>query len=297
MEYRIRHAAPVARACHSPNRTILAESVAQLTPYFQNTSLYDQNPLTFAHYGHFYGVIQVASGILNVFSPKRTAAILLVAMLAWLGFQGWTAWKQLGSWQNPPPVRMIQPPAARTVEGEAIARVHLFGEPQAVTPEKSIPEDLPETRLRLTLRGVADGSDGREEGALIDGPDGRTEFYRLGETVTGGALLKDVREDSVVLDRKGKLEVLRFPETSETSGGFEVTAVAPDAADFGDDEDSGFSGSNDEQVPEEASDPDFSQGTAEVPMYSAPVIDEARREEIRAKLQQLREQIRAQSQQ
>jgi len=90
---------------------------------------------------------------------------------------------------------------------------HLFGE-VVTTPQGGVPRvvPMPETRLKLILRGVVSGVNGTLSGAIIADPSGTQSFYRLGADLPGGAVLKEVHERHIVLMRNGSLETLRLPE-------------------------------------------------------------------------------------
>lgn len=95
-----------------------------------------------------------------------------------------------------------------------IASFKLFGD--ALAPNKKAPietEKLPETTLRLKLTGVLAGKNDVLASALIEGPDRQTRNYRIDEDVPGGATIKHVYYDRVVLERAGRLENLIFEET------------------------------------------------------------------------------------
>lgn len=95
-----------------------------------------------------------------------------------------------------------------------IANYQLFGD--ALAPVEKTPietEELPETNLRLKLTGVLAGKNNVLASALIEGPDRKTQNYRINEDVPGGATLKHVYHDRVVLERSGRLENLIFEET------------------------------------------------------------------------------------
>jgi len=93
-----------------------------------------------------------------------------------------------------------------------IARWHLFGDYDAkpVARVQRV-EDMPETRLKLVLRGVFSGEDGSASGAIIAAPTGKQSFYALGADLPGGAVLKEVHARHIVLLRNGNLETLRLP--------------------------------------------------------------------------------------
>jgi general secretion pathway protein C len=95
-----------------------------------------------------------------------------------------------------------------------ISSFKLFGD--ALAPKKVAAvetEKLPETTLKLRLTGVLAGKNNIQAGALIEGPDSQTRSYRIDEEVPGGAILKQVYPDRVVLERTGRLENLIFEDT------------------------------------------------------------------------------------
>lgn len=95
-----------------------------------------------------------------------------------------------------------------------ISSFKLFGDAQAPVKKQVIEtEKLPETTLKLKLTGVLAGRDNLQASALIEGPDRQTRSYRVDEEVPGGATLKQVYSDRVVLERAGRLENLIFEET------------------------------------------------------------------------------------
>ena len=130
-------------------------------------------------------------------------------------------------------------------------------------------ENLPETNLRLFLRGVM-AADGEFPGsALIEDQKGNTEAYPVGDELPGNAKLRSVHANRVVIERGGKLENLFFPEEKNRSG----MTVA--------------SGNQEE--------PQQSAPATRIPESNqppSPAADEQRREEIRQRLEQLRERLR-----
>ena len=95
-----------------------------------------------------------------------------------------------------------------------IASFKLFGDASAPTKQAPVEtEKLPETQLRLKLTGVLAGKNDILASALIEGPDRQTRSYRVDEEVPGGATIKHVYHDRVVLNRSGRLENLIFEET------------------------------------------------------------------------------------
>ena len=109
-----------------------------------------------------------------------------------------------------------------------IANFKLFGDAsKPVQKEVVVTENLPETTLRLTLTGVLAGKDNIQASALIEGPDKQTRNYRVSEEVPGGAILREVYADRVVLERSGRLENLIFEE-KRSIGILQQAAVVPE---------------------------------------------------------------------
>ena len=152
-------------------------------------------------------------------------APLLIALTVGGGALLYGGWSAYALWQG-----SLQPREAQTAGGDAavakaargmaeILPLHLFGRerPAPAALERST-ENLPETNLSLVLRGVAAATADTLGGALVEGPDRETHFFRVGQQMPGGVVLHSVHTNRIVLDRKGKLENLAFPETSEDSG-------------------------------------------------------------------------------
>lgn len=109
-----------------------------------------------------------------------------------------------------------------------IAAVHLFGEPPALAPAQNALA-APETKLNLTLRGVF--ATGDADGvAIIARGSGQAELFTIGDAIPGGATLRDVLPDRVILERNQQLETLRMPEDGGSVIDFDT---APPAAGRG----------------------------------------------------------------
>ena len=95
-----------------------------------------------------------------------------------------------------------------------ISQLHLFGkfEVKKVAPPPKIDvASAPETRLNLKLRGVFSSNDKTIARAIISDPRGDDDSYAIGDQVPGGAILNDILEDRVILERNGQLEILKLP--------------------------------------------------------------------------------------
>jgi general secretion pathway protein C len=95
-----------------------------------------------------------------------------------------------------------------------IAAFQLFGNSAQKTKQAApVNKVLPKTTLKLTLTGVLVSDNIEEAGALIQGPDKETINYKINDELPGGATLKQVFHDRVVVERSGRLENLVFIET------------------------------------------------------------------------------------
>ncbi len=93
---------------------------------------------------------------------------------------------------------------------ESLARWHLFGSAFSAADLRS-PVDAPETSLELTLVGTLADSDPAAGVAIIAAADGRQSAYRSGANLPGGARLRSIHSNHVVLVLNGRDEVLRLP--------------------------------------------------------------------------------------
>ena len=192
-----------------------------------------------------------------------TAATLALAVILLVS----TAWQVWGVWQQESAeggviaaVSAGSAPAQRPVPQIALFSLQLFGNTQANDPGvQQNTENLPETNLRLTLRGVLAAAGDFAGSALIEDDRNNTDAYLVGDTLPGNATLRSVHPSRIIIERAGKLENLYFPEIDSRSG---LSAVAGKA-----------------QSPQPASVP------------TAPK-DEQRRAEIRERLEQLRQSLR-----
>ncbi len=105
----------------------------------------------------------------------------------------------------------------------AVAAWHLFGEARERAETTEIPREAPETTLQLTLNGVIASRERQAASAIVSGPDGKEKGYTVDEELPGGARLKEIYRDRVILWHKGRYETLRLRR--EKLGTKEFTVV------------------------------------------------------------------------
>lgn len=141
--------------------------------------------------------------------------VLVVATLVIIGAIVFTAYQRF----VPPkfaPIDTAQPmfeaEFEEPLDTRDILSLNLFGAPQSAptAPEKS-PEDIPQTNLRLALKGAFAHSVAEKASALI-APDqnSKAELFFIDQQLPGGAILAEVHADFVVLRRNGQREKLQF---------------------------------------------------------------------------------------
>ncbi|HCR1748357.1 TPA: hypothetical protein ONB21_001040 [Pseudomonas aeruginosa] len=140
--------------------------------------------------------------------PVRPSPPGLLLSCASLAFCAWLGWLILDSWQyghaldaedNPPAPLAAEPrPAPTPLDTRGIAR--LFGAMPA-EQQQAVPLSL--------LASLADTRAERSR-ALIQSPQGAA-FYGLGARLPGGAVLKAIATDRVLILLGGHEQVLTFP--------------------------------------------------------------------------------------
>ncbi|NMT64929.1 type II secretion system protein N [Marinobacter orientalis] len=199
---------------------------------------------------------------------------LLLATVAGISMIIVTAWQGYRFWQNESNTITDTSPSMNTQTTTGLpqkpdvnlASLDLFGKPGEMKDQgEPDTENLPETNLRLYLRGVLAASGDFPGSALIEDDRSRTEAYLVGDELPGDATLRSVRADRVVIERSGKLENLYFPEDEDRSG--ISLASGQTSRDSGE-----------------------SQTQTASPNTSGS--SEQRRDEIRRRLEQLRERLR-----
>lgn len=210
--------------------------------------------------------------------PLITASLLSVAMVGTLGWHGYRFWAQEQTQQGQ---SMAQAAAevsrpARQQPQVPLESIDMFGQAAAEGADVGQDtEDLPETNLRLFLRGVLAGTEEQPGSALIEDDRNRTEVYIIGDELPGNATLRSVHANRIIIERSGKLENLYFPETDD-SRGVELAAIDNGAQ------------------PDPAQRNGASPATSQSLTPSTPEATDERRRQIRQRLEELRQRLRDQ---
>lgn len=142
--------------------------------------------------------------------PGLTAAALTVLVAYSLANLGWRIFAPAPEASTPVATQKVKLSNSAKKQPDyalQIANLHLFG--QALEDQQRV-VDAPDTRLNLALRGVyATGND--QALAIIASNGSNEKFYRLGDAIVGGGVLKAVYGDRVILEHNQRMETLRLP--------------------------------------------------------------------------------------
>ncbi|NWN90549.1 general secretion pathway protein GspC [Marinobacter adhaerens] len=202
--------------------------------------------------------------------PVILAFIVGSAMVGAVTWQGYSFWqnenRQMVRAPHDGPRTLAEKPGAPAIP---LASLDFFGAADAnETETEENTENLPETNLKLVLRGVL-AADGDFPGsALVEDGKNNTDVFLVGDELPGNATLHSVQPNRIILDRSGKLENLFFPEPDD----YASTALSSRAS----------------RAPQSERNARNSAGSTQRDNGS----QQQRREEIRKRLEQLRNRLR-----
>ena len=108
-------------------------------------------------------------------------------------------------------------PDVRTL-AQGIAALHLFGDAAQKPREapRAVAAPPPEvTKLNLQLAGVFAADPQELAIAIISSGSAEQNAYGVGDRITGEVMLKSVHSEYVVIDNRGKEEILKLPDTAQ----------------------------------------------------------------------------------
>jgi len=149
--------------------------------------------------------------------PLACNLLLILLIAASLARMAWLLYPLPKSRFELPTPNMVssRPGALPKANVEQIAAANLFGQREATTG--SAPLDAPETALNLKLKGIlAYGNESTSRALIADGSD-QEKPYAIGDDVPGGATLKSIHADRVILERSGRFETLRLERNTGSS--------------------------------------------------------------------------------
>lgn len=155
---------------------------------------------------------------------RWTTALLTVLLAVSLAQLTWRLWPA-ATLPEPPPRPVADGSGGAAGESplqqaQRVAALHLFGAPsERAVPARPEARDAPETQLDLTLHGVVATGNPVTARAIIQHGRGDERPYRLGDEIPGGAVIREILTDRVVLERNGRYETLRLPREPLSQAG------------------------------------------------------------------------------
>jgi len=165
------------------------------------------------------GSAGTAAGRAMALAPTVVTVILVIALAAQLAA---LVWRVLAPPQGMAPVATPAPSAPSGPNLANIVGAHLFG--TAAVEASGDAASAPATSLRLTLAGTIAGQDPAKGWAIIGQTAQDAKVYATGASIPGGASLREVYADRVILERGGRLEALALPRLA--GGGAPLPAAA-----------------------------------------------------------------------
>ena len=152
--------------------------------------------------------------IANRFGQQRLIWVVNVLMLLLLGQAlASLTWRMLE--EKSPEPEFVERPVVGTATTQSpqklaqqIANWHLYGNARKVAVSAG-PTIAPETKLNLLLRGVLASPDSASSAAIIaTGTKAADKSYGIDDSLPGGAVLKEIYGDRVILEYRGRMETL-----------------------------------------------------------------------------------------
>lgn len=144
-----------------------------------------------------------------------TQPIMLLGLVVLVGIAvAGTTYQRLSMPTLNQPQKAITPSGELVSTGLSIREIitmDIFGTTSNETQVVANHQDIPETNLKLSLKGAFSHSDPKQASALIaSDKNKRAELYFIDAELPGNATLKEVYPSYVVLSRGGRLEKLLF---------------------------------------------------------------------------------------
>jgi len=110
-------------------------------------------------------------------------------------------------------------PSVSEIANDAAAQ-NIFGDPGAKpkAPVDNKPQPVRDTKLNLKLVGVYTAEPKENAMAILISDNKPEEVFRVGETITGRAVLLEVLQNEVLIDNAGRTEKVKLPEKVASSG-------------------------------------------------------------------------------
>jgi len=98
---------------------------------------------------------------------------------------------------------------------QGIGRANLFGRFQVTkAPDQVTPLEIPDSLLNVAIKGILALADAQQSVAILSVDNAADKVFKVGAELTVGHRVHQIVADGVVVDHRGKLEMIRLPRAS-----------------------------------------------------------------------------------
>lgn len=146
--------------------------------------------------------------VLN-FLPKLLVGVLAcLIVLVWV--KSFRATKQLAAMDKVESAPAVQPPPASKVPKENPAiKIKLFGD---YVPNEVGAAGVKRSPLNVSVIGIMFAKDEKASHVVLELPTHETKVFRVGDTIPGGAVIKRITPEGILVLRDGAVESLSLPK-------------------------------------------------------------------------------------
>ncbi|PJD93542.1 MAG: general secretion pathway protein GspC [Legionella sp.] len=146
----------------------------------------------------------------------HTAQIIFLLVACVLGYElisGVVTYYQLHSELKLPIPQSAHPKTLKRSTITQSLNTQIFGE---YVPKALVDADVKPSGLNLSLVGILFSTKNEASHAIINISDGNAHLFSVGDAVPGGAKIKQITPDGVILEREGEFESLSLPKNELT---------------------------------------------------------------------------------
>jgi len=149
--------------------------------------------------------------LLNTKTPKVLAGSLaLLLVLEWgFGVHDARQLEQVTEPRNPPSVKITEP--VKQAKQHKAVHVDLFG---AYTPDGVEGIGIEQSKLNASIIGILYSSHEQSSQVLLEVPGHENQVFSVGDTIPGGAMIKRITPESIILMRGEVMESLSLPKNT-----------------------------------------------------------------------------------
>lgn len=144
-------------------------------------------------------------------STAHLVFLLMAVLLTYQLLSGIVQYYRIHSDLKQKPISSTKAPNKNTQQSSMQKNLSapIFGE---YIPKTLVDIDVKPSGLDLSIAGILFSSDSKKSMVIINSPGNQSQTFSIGDTVPGGAKIKQITPDGVVLKRDGELESLSLPK-------------------------------------------------------------------------------------